>query len=301
MRIFNPGTVDKLISKLIGLIPARMRGLFYRVPFLHAFLQKALIRLLDPSVAKVRTISAGPLKNFKLEINIYNEKFYWLATYEPRVQSCLQQIITPGTVAYDVGAHIGYFSLLLSRLCGPEGRVLAFEPQPINYSRILKHIDLNRLKNVEVFPIALSNKMGVGVFRDQDKSAEGCLISSSPDFKLSGEDNSLLRSVRIISLDEFVFNQGHPLPGIIKIDTEGEEARIIDGMERLLSVGRPIIVCEIHRPELGTYIWRKLDKKDYHFIDIEKNMSSIIPQDNWDTHHLLAYPKELEPDLLFRS
>jgi FkbM family methyltransferase len=301
MRIFNPGTVDKIISRLIGLIPARMRGLFYRVPFMHAFLQKALIRLLDPGPAKVRAITAGPLKNFKLEINIYNEKFYWLATYERGVQSCLQQVVTRGAVAYDIGAHIGYFSLLLSLLCGPDGKILAFEPEPLNYRRILKHIDLNGLKNVEVFPIAVSDKNGTGALWNLGDSAQGHLLHSSPNSSSKGEDNTSLRNVEIVSLDEFVFNQGHPPPGIIKIDTEGEEARIIDGMERLLSAVRPIIVCEIHRPELGTDIWRKLDKKDYHFIDIEKNMSLILTQDNWDTHHLLAYPKELEPDLLFRS
>ncbi len=297
MRMFNPGSIDKIVSKLIELIPAKMRGKFYRIPFLHVCLQKVLNRLLDPETVKIRTISAGPLKNFKLEINIYNEKYYWLATYEPRIQSCLQQVVSPGTVAYDIGAHIGYFSLLFSLLCGPTGRVFAFEPDPLNYSRILKHIDLNGLKNIEVYPVALSNKKGRGVFGNQGESAQGHLIYSSPDSDWGGEVNSSLRSVKILSLDEFVFNQGHQPPAVIKIDTEGEEERIVEGMPRLLSVVRPIIVCEIHRPELGTAVWRKLDNHDYIFFDIEKMMSPVMIPDNWETYHLLAYPEERSPEL----
>jgi len=290
--MFNPGTVDKIISRLIALIPGRMRGLFYRIPFLHACLQKVLIRLLEPVPAKVRVITAGPLKNFKLEINIYNEKFYWLATYERGVQSCLQQVVTRGAVAYDIGAHIGYFSLLLSLLCGMEGKVLVFEPEPLNYRRILKHLDLNGLKNVEVFPIAISDKNSTGALWNPGDSAQGHLIHSSPDSSLKGEDNTSLRNVEIVSLDEFVFNRRHPPPGVIKIDTEGEEARIVEGMARLLSEARPIIVCEIHSPELGTTVWHKLDNQNYVFFDIERMMTPIMIPDNWQTHHLLALPEE---------
>src|SRR5687767_8704385 len=77
----------------------------------------------------------------------------WLGTYERFVQRIFVEHVRPGGVVYDVGANAGFFTLLASKLAGSSGRVYAFEPMERNLHYIRKHLQMNRVENVEVFPI----------------------------------------------------------------------------------------------------------------------------------------------------
>src|SRR5437764_1145672 len=91
--------------------------------------------------------------------------------YEPAITMLLASDLTEGDVFVDVGAHIGYFTILAAGLVGSTGKVLAFEPEPTNYEQLLRHIKLNDLSNVVVFNWAVGDHPGVVdlyVNRDND-------------------------------------------------------------------------------------------------------------------------------------
>lgn len=80
--------------------------------------------------------------------------------YEPKTTSLFKKVIREGDIVVDVGAHIGYYTLLASRLVGDTGKVYAFEPEPRNYDLLLKNLELNNVKNVVAIKKAVSNKKG---------------------------------------------------------------------------------------------------------------------------------------------
>ena len=81
----------------------------------------------------------------------------WLGSYEPDTQHTLAELVRPGMTCYDCGANAGFFTLLMSVLTGPSGKVLAFEPNPENLRYIQRHVSINRIDNVAVHPTALGN------------------------------------------------------------------------------------------------------------------------------------------------
>ena len=80
-----------------------------------------------------------------------------LGTYEPEVAAVLRREIAPGNVCVDIGAHIGYNALLMARLTGKDGKVVAFEPVPENFKMLEKNVTLNALTNVQLEPLAVND------------------------------------------------------------------------------------------------------------------------------------------------
>ena len=95
----------------------------------------------------------------RLYLDLQCEKDYWLGTYETDLQAGIADLVKPGSVAYDLGANIGYITLLLARSVGENGRVFAFEALPANQDRLMSNIQLNVLDDrVTVMPVAVSNR-----------------------------------------------------------------------------------------------------------------------------------------------
>jgi hypothetical protein len=106
-------------------------------------------------------VAAGDLAGMKLALDLQSEKDYWLGTYEPELQQALRQWVQPGMLAYDVGANIGYISLLLARRVGEAGRVHAFEALPANLERLRTNLALNDMQDrVLVTPAAVVDHAG---------------------------------------------------------------------------------------------------------------------------------------------
>lgn len=288
--------VEKLADRLIRAVPWKLRSEIYRYPGLSSFFRRILNYIYHPYRLNPFTISAGPLKGFKLEINVRYDKSFWLATHEPYLQVALEKIIRPGWIAYDIGAYIGYFTLLSSLLCREEGKVLAFEPEPNNYSRLINNIAFNNLSNVEVFMTAISDRSGWGDFRPGNTRAQGRLVSGE-----RGErqlfDSPICTKTRVDSLDELVFREGIAPPRIIKIDVEGNEDRVLAGMSRVLKEFRPIIICEVHTPLLGPEICENLLQEGYLLFELDRVLKKVLSGSEWEGRHLLAVPEEDEETL----
>ena len=133
-----------------------------------------LIRLPLKLIPKkmVMPILQGRLRGKKWVIGA-GEHGYWLGSYELNKRLAFEREVQLGSVVYDIGANVGYFSLLAAVLSGSDGKVVAFEPLPRNIHYLKRHIQLNRLGNIEVIEAAVSDRTGRAYFDLGASSAMG--------------------------------------------------------------------------------------------------------------------------------
>lgn len=158
-----------------------------------------------------------------------------MGTYEREQTALFREVIRPGDVVFDVGAHVGYYTLLAVRLVGPAGQVIAFEPEPRNAYFLEKHLRANRCSRATVVQSAVGDHEGTVRFEHGTGTGTGRVSANG----------SL--AVPIVSLDGFL--QQRPLDcHAVKIDVEGGEMAVLRGGERLLRTQRPVIFLSTHGP-----------------------------------------------------
>jgi FkbM family methyltransferase len=162
----------------------------------------------------------------------------WLGTFEYEKSRLFERTVKTEQIVYDVGANAGYYALLASRLVGPSGLVVAFEPSPENLTNLRRHVELNRLSNVIVLPIAIGEHEGTCAFELGPTNAMGRLSTT-------GHFN-----VDVVDLDTFVASGKAPPPDIIKMDIEGGELEALKGAAGVLDRVKPAIFLATHTAEL---------------------------------------------------
>jgi FkbM family methyltransferase len=167
---------------------------------------------------------------------------YLYGAHEQAVQDALAGALDAGAVLYDIGANIGFFSLVAARIVGDSGLVYAFDPVPANAAGIGENTRLNGFANVEVIQAGVSASSGSGsLYVPPDASA----------FARLGEPSAVVPSgverleVRTVAIDEFVAAGARP-PTVVKIDVEGGELDVVKGMGATLREHRPVVICEVH-------------------------------------------------------
>jgi FkbM family methyltransferase len=163
----------------------------------------------------------------------------WLGIYEYGKQRLLRHLVREGSVVCDIGANAGFYTLALSALVGPRGRVVSFEPMPVNVNKLRRHLKINQISNVLVTACALSDRSGVVGFAPGESDFTG---------RISGNTRGAL-PVPTITLDEFLSQQGLADPSFLKIDVEGAEARVLEGAQKCIERGRPAMLVAIHGRE----------------------------------------------------
>lgn len=144
----------------------------------------------------------------------------WLGIYEEEHQAALRRLVPEGSVVYDVGANVGFYTLALARLVGPSGKVYAFEPEARNVSMLRRHVELNGLGQVTIVQVAVSAGAGlVGFSGDREQG------------RMAQTESYLVPTV---SLDEFVA-RGYPIPAFVKMDVEGAETMVLEGAASILA------------------------------------------------------------------
>ena len=170
--------------------------------------------------------------------------------YEPEVTFLLFRVLGDGDIFVDVGAHVGYFSVIAAKLVGETGRVLAFEPEPGNLRKLEYHIRINKLANVTVIPHPLSDRAERRPFFINLGNDGGHALwdpATFPSFS-GAHQASQPSSVDTTTLDA-AWRAAAPdaAPKVIKIDTEGAEKNVLDGSRSLLARHRvPFVVAELH-------------------------------------------------------
>ncbi|MGA2490497.1 MAG: FkbM family methyltransferase [Anaerolineales bacterium] len=241
------------------ILPNPIKKAIYRIKPLAAFIRGQLNKAAPKGVTQVR-IAAGDLAGYTILLDMQVDKDYWLGTYEPQLQAALRDLIQPGMVIYDVGANIGYVSLLLAKAAGEKGRVYAFEALPENADRWRKNMTLNGMENrVTLFAGAVTQAPGPVHFLVHASAGMGKAAGSA------GRQDTYQSEVSVpgISLDEFVYGQGNPPPNVVKMDIEGGEVLALLGMQRVLTEVRPLMLMELHGPESSRVAWDTLTAANY--------------------------------------
>lgn len=181
----------------------------------------------------------------------------------------LTKLLSPGAVFFDVGANVGLYSLLASRLVGDDGRVFAFEPLPRNLTFLHQHMQLNRATNVAILPLACADRAGTELFCEGANNALGHLGSNN-----TNAETSSMR-VDTTTLDDAARRFGIT-PDVIKIDVEGAELRVLCGAIRLLSDKRPSILLSIHSAELGENCLNFLSQQRYSAMALNSGETEFV-------------------------
>ena len=189
-------------------------------------------------------------------------------------------LVKPGDVVFECGAHHGEVTILLSHRVGPGGRVVAFEPVPRNVEIIRRQIELNDLTNVELIAAAVGRKSGRVRMTDESNAQ----VAS----RGSGVD------VPVVCLDDYE----HLRPTLLKVDVEGYEGELLKGAQRVLAT-RPRLSIEIHTQALSRYdtsvdeIMTLVEQEAYDWSWQYSGASTVSP---WrgepieQTAHLFGHP-----------
>ncbi|CAA9362849.1 MAG: hypothetical protein AVDCRST_MAG68-4595 [uncultured Gemmatimonadetes bacterium] len=158
-------------------------------------------------------------------------------SYEPEQTRLFQEHVRPGDTVLDVGAHVGYYTVLSAVLAGERGAVWAFEPNPANARFLRRHAEINGLGQVRVTEAAVSDANGTARFGFGRGSGTGRLAAG-------GEVE-----VRTLRLDDFCAGHGIA-PAAVKIDVEGAEDAVLEGAREVLARHRPIVFLSTHGEEV---------------------------------------------------
>lgn len=213
-----------------------------RVPLLGTLLRKIGNFVLPRGTLIWATVQQGRGEGLSILVDARTAAEQRRGTCERPVQEAIASFLSAGQVFYDLGANIGFFSLLAARLVGPTGQVVSFEPDPDNARRLRLAIERNCLPNVTIVEAAVWSRQGTLAFERAVASPDrgtGRVLGVP-----GGADHF---SVRAVTLDEHAVTT--PVPDLIKCDVEGAEVEIFRGAITLLATHHPTIICEVHSAE----------------------------------------------------
>jgi FkbM family methyltransferase len=164
--------------------------------------------------------------------------------YEPLTTELVRAEIGPRSVVLDIGANIGYYTLIFANRVGPQGRVFAFEPEPGNFALLEENVTANGYRNVTLSRVAASDREGGARLYTDPGNPGDCRIFDSHDHRPSLE-------IETVRLDEYfdAFPRGIDL---IKMDVQGAESAALQGMLGLVEKNRRVkLVMEFWPYGLG--------------------------------------------------
>jgi FkbM family methyltransferase len=261
-----------LTAWITKLLPGQVKKAIYHSGPLAKGIRAGLNRA-APHGLTISTIASGTISGWKVSLDLQNEKDYWLGTYELDLQAALADWVKPGWVAYDVGANIGYVTLMFSKLVGEKGQVFAFEALPENLTRLRNNLTLNQVQDrVRIIPAAVIDQVRSVQFLVGPSHGMGKVLGSAGREDVDYQDKL---DVAGISLDEFIFTQGNPPPQVIKIDIEGGEVLALPGMQRVITEFQPVFFLELHGSESANIVWKIFRASNYRICRMEADYQEI--------------------------
>lgn len=187
------------------------------------------------------TVSVSEFSQIKLSTTSELSSHIYCGAFEWAEREWLLSELKAGDVFYDIGANIGYFTIIAAERCGSAGKVIAFEPVQSTFDLLTENIKLNpSLHNVQLMNLAVSDQEGeVNIYvPDKGKDAWNS-IAVKPD---TGEYKTEV--IRTIVPDQLFADKSLPAPSIIKLDVEGWELHALKGMKKILSECNPTLLIE---------------------------------------------------------
>jgi FkbM family methyltransferase len=216
-------------------------------------------------------------------------------TYEPELREIFGRILPAGGVVVDVGANVGWHTMLMARLVGESGRVFAAEANPSVRVRLEEHLHLNGLRQVAVLPFALGDRNGSVEFHapgvDKLASGDGHVVAPGE----SGAPDVIRVEVR--TLDDALESRNLGRLDLIKIDVEGFEWPVLSGADRSIGRFRPHVIFEtiaeyLHRggatPQVIAHFFAK---HRYRLYAVGRSGARPVSLEHWpDAANLWAMP-----------
>ncbi len=197
--------------------------------------------------------------------------------YEEYETELVEKMIQPGDVVVDIGACIGYYTLLFAKLVGENGKVFAFEPDPTNFAILKKNVATNGYKNVVLANEVVSEKTGKQKLYQSENAADHQIYDSHEGRKFIERDG--------IALDDH-FKDFKGIIDVIKMDIQGAEFGAVRGMSRLLDRNRNIKVISEFWPiglkKSGASPLSYLElflKRGFKIYEISESQKKLIPVD----------------------
>jgi len=181
-------------------------------------------------------VLGGPLKGLWWSVSTGSR--FLRGTYGGDEAIMFASRIGQGQTVFDVGAHVGYFTVLFSKLVGKDGRVYAFEPEPFNIRLIKQHVKKNRIENIDLIEAGVAERAGRMHFDNKRGSGRGRIADSGGI------------EIALVGLDELYREGRIPVPDVLKMDVEGAEVDALKGAKNLLGVGKTVCFISTHGPEI---------------------------------------------------
>jgi len=209
----------------------------------------------------------------------------FFGTYEPERREIFRALLRPGGVAVDVGANIGWHTLLMAQLVGAQGQVLAAEANPSVRQKLEENLDLNRCRQVEVVPYAMADTEGLLAFHgpqaDDPQSGNGHVVRNT------AAPHAETIQVEARRLDSVLSAAGVDRLDLIKIHVEGFEWPVLQGAEQSIATFRPHIIFEFDAnyaprgggsaPALAEFFRRHR----YRLFAIRRRWAEAVREDRW--------------------
>jgi FkbM family methyltransferase len=236
---FKAGEIDKL--RYAEYINAQHAGLFDYPSFL-AGTDVAEVRITAQGIVVSSASHAISMLIDDVDLHATPYTLLDFGSYEAVETRFLKSVFADGDVFLDIGANLGWYSLVLGRNC-PSSRIFAFEPIPSTVEIMEKNIRLNHLNNIQAICMGVFNKVGEQDFLFAPD------VSGATSLKLTGQDRGKTSvqnvACQITTIDVFCATQ-NIVPSLLKIDVEGAELMVVEGAEKTLH-DTPIILMELLR------------------------------------------------------
>ena len=179
--------------------------------------------------------------------------------HEPLTTKIISDLLTNGMVCLDIGSNIGYYALLESKKIGPEGKVIAIEPSPINFQYLEKNVQMENADNIETHNFAAGSEDGKLKFLVSTKSNRSRTIPQEET--VSPSTNEKIIEVPVKKLDNFLEEIGIKQLDFLRMDVEGFENYVYEGIKNSVKKFKPLIQMEIHKMYLGSEKTKKFLKE----------------------------------------
>jgi FkbM family methyltransferase len=194
-------------------------------------------------------------------------------SYEEYQTRLFRGVVKEGMTVVDLGANIGYYSLLAAALVGEEGKVFAFEPEPNNFASLVKNIRMNSYNNIVPIQKAVTNKTGALKLFCEPSQRQAANIYNYYNTKAGV-------TVECVTLDDFFKDKGYDVD-IIKMDIEGAQMLALEGMEEIIKRNDDLIIFAEPGESLQEFL-SKLTEYGFRLYLMNERKQCLEPLENFD-------------------
>lgn len=225
-------------------------------------------------------IKDGKLAGLNLAVSQHISHAHIMGAYEEEMQDALSRLLKPEFVCYDLGASIGYFSLMMAHRAR---QVFAFEPASHAREQVFRNADANGFKNITVVPSPVSDTKRTVTFSLTDVAYGSCIREGRVDTRWKSIE------LETVVLDEFA--SVNPMPDLMKIDIEGEEGRALAGAQNILRTKKPLICCEIHHDDAARQVHAALAPHGYRITRLNNDPIDLMSVKIGEPEQIMALPQ----------